>query len=79
MPDKRGRITRYLTYPRASVIYRFYNSKEQCKESYLGCVTLTIWENSLGHEHLVSLDYYDDNAARTAEIEAGNNWREETK
>ena len=75
MPDKRGRITRYLTYPKVSVIYRFFNSKED----YLGCVTLTVWENSLGHEHLVSLDYYDDKAARLAEIEAGNNWREETK
>lgn len=79
MPDKRGRITRFLTYPKVSVIYRFFNSKEQRNEDYLGCVTLTVWENSLGHEHLVSLDYYDDKAASLAEQEAGNNWREESK
>jgi len=79
MPDKRGRITRYLTYPKVSVIYRFFNSQEQLNETYLGCVTLTVWENSLGHEHLVSLDYYDDKAAGMAEQEAGKNWREESK
>lgn len=79
MPDKRGRITRYLTYPKVSVIYRFFNSQEQLNETYLGCVTLTVWENSLGHEHLVSLDYYDDKAAGMAEKEAGKNWREESK
>lgn len=79
MPDRKGRITRYMTYPKVSVIYRFYSSNEQSNEDYLGCVTHTVWENSLGHEHLVSLDYYDDKAARIAEKEAGNNWREETK
>lgn len=79
MPDKRGRITRYLTYPKVSVIYRFFSGKEQRSEDYLGCVTLTVWQNSLGHEHLVSLDYYDDHAASMAEREAGNNWREESK
>lgn len=79
MPDKRGRITRYLTYPKVSAIYRFFCSKEQRSEDYLGCVTLTVWQNSLGHEHLVSLDYYDAKAARIAEKEAGNNWREEAK
>ena len=71
MPDRKGRITRYLTYPKVSVIYRFYSSKEQRNSDYLGCVTHTVWENSLGHEHLISLDYYDHKAARLAQREAG--------
>lgn len=71
MPDRRGRITRYMTYPKVSVIYRFYSSKEQRNSDYLGCVTHTVWENSLGHEHLISLDYYDHKAARLAQREAG--------
>ena len=71
MPDRKGRITRYMTYPKVSVIYRFYSSKEQRNSDYLGCVTHTVWENSLGHEHLISLDYYDHKAARLAQREAG--------
>ena len=68
----RGRITKYLCLPKGGVLLRLYQvpGQDDPKESF-GSVTIGIYENTLGHEHVVVWRLYDrivgDQASREAE------------
>ena len=69
--SKGGRVTEHLCYPKAATLIRLYEYPRQTdpKESF-GSISMGIYENSLGHEFLVSLRYYDRAAGDLASKEA---------
>lgn len=72
MPGGEKRVTKYMCYPKAGLMQRFYNRQDQVEknESY-GSMAIIIYENSLGHEYIVHVSYYDIAAGRMAESESG--------
>lgn len=69
--SNRGKVTRYLCYPRATAFFRLYGSPcpSDTKESF-GSIEVGIYENSIPHEHLVYICYFDRVSAKIAEQEA---------
>lgn len=74
MPDRKGRLTKYVASPVIQVSHRFYNSEDHNRQSYFGCAILTIWNLMMGHEYIVEVHYYDQKAAALAEAEGGGRW-----
>lgn len=74
MPDRDGRLTKYVASPVIQVSHRFYNSEDHNRQSYFGCAILTIWNLMMGHEYIVEVHYYDQKAAALAEAEGGGRW-----
>lgn len=72
MPGGKKRITKYLCYPVIGMRGRYYESQEKmdANDSF-GSVSIKVYQNSLGHEHIVVLDYYDMAAGKLAEAESG--------
>lgn len=67
----RGRVTKYLCLPKGGVLLRLYQvpGQDDPKESF-GTVTISIYENTLGHEHVVVWRFYDRKAGDQASREA---------
>ena len=74
MPDRKGRLTKYVASPVIQVSHRLYNSEDHNRQSYFGCAILTIWNLMMGHEYIVEVHYYDQKAAALAEAEGGGRW-----
>ncbi len=74
MPDRKGRLTKYVTKPVLQVLHRFYDSEDHNRRSYFGCAILTIWDIMMGHEYIVEVHYFDQKAAALAEVEGGGRW-----
>lgn len=71
-------MTRYMCYPVGGLRLRFYEGQQQAaaKDSY-GNAYFSVCQNSLGHEYIIHIRYYDRAAARIAEDESGKDfsWR----
>ena len=78
MPGGKKHVTRYMCYPVESLMLRFYESQQQAtaNDSY-GNAYFSVCKNSLGHEYIINIKYYDRAAARIAEDESGKDfsWR----
>ena len=78
MPGGKKHVTRYMCYPVGGLRLRFYESQQQAavKDSY-GNAYFSVCQNSLGHEYIIHISYYDRAAARIAEDESGKDfsWR----
>ena len=74
IPDRKGRLTKYVASPVIQVSHRFYNSEDHNRQSYFGCAILTIWNLMMGHEYIVEVHYYDQKSAALAEAEGGGRW-----
>lgn len=78
MPGGKKHVTRYMCYPVGGLRLRFYESQQQAavKDSY-GNAYFSVCQNSLGHEYIIHIRYYDRAAARIAEDESGKDfsWR----
>ena len=78
MPGGKKHVTRYMCYPVESLMLRFYESQQQAtaNDSY-GNAYFSVCQNSLGHEYIINIKYYDRAAARIAEDESGKDfsWR----
>lgn len=78
MPGGKKHVTRYMCYPVGGLRLRFYEGQQQAaaKDSY-GNAYFSVCQNSLGHEYIIHIRYYDRAAARIAEDESGKDfsWR----
>lgn len=78
MPGGKKHVTRYMCYPVGGLRLRFYEGQQQAaaKDSY-GNAYFSVCQNSLGHEYIIHISYYDRAAARIAEDESGKDfsWR----
>ena len=79
MPGGKKHVTRYMCYPVGGLRLRFYESQQQAavKDSY-GNAYFSVCKNSLGHEYIINIKYYDRAAGRIAEDESGKDfsWRD---
>lgn len=74
IPDRKGRLTKYVTSPLLSFKYYFYESTEHNQDNYRGCAIITVRDMMMGHEHIIETHYYDAKAARLAESEGNGKW-----
>lgn len=79
MPGGKKHVTRYMCYPVESLRLFFYESQQQAaaRDSY-GNAHFSVCKNSLGHEYIINIKYYDRAAGRIAEGESGKDfsWRD---
>ena len=79
MSGVKKHVTRYMCYPVGGLRLRFYESQQQAaaKDSY-GNAYFSVCQNSLGHEYIINIKYYDRAAGRIAEDESGKDfsWRD---
>ena len=79
MPGGKKHVTRYMCYPVGGLRLRFYESQQQAavNDSY-GNAYFSVCKNSLGHEYIINIKYYDRAAGRIAEGESGKDfsWRD---
>lgn len=79
MPGGKKHVTWYMCYPVESLMLRFYESQQQAtaNDSY-GNAYFSVCKNSLGHEYIINIKYYDRAAGRIAEGESGKDfsWRD---
>lgn len=79
MPGGKKHVTWYMCYPVESLMLRFYESQQQAtaNDSY-GNAYFSVCKNSLGHEYIINIKYYDRAAGCIAEGESGKDfsWRD---
>ena len=78
MPGGKKHVTKYMCYPVGGLRLRFYESQQKAaaRDSY-GNAHFSVYQNSLGHEYIINIKYYDRAAGRIAEDESGKDfsWR----
>lgn len=78
IPGGKRHVTRYMCYPVESLRLCFYESQQQAaaRDSY-GNAHFSVCKNSLRHEYILNIKYYDRAAGRIAEDESGKDfsWR----